>query len=109
MDLKLIANYYSKSIPHALSKDILLSNSHIDSKLKLKTGKQVWDSWDHLSRTIENEVIPAFEKSKVLNADGSIPSGMNVDLILHRFRQYMFDEKFNKILIDSTPAKLSSE
>jgi hypothetical protein len=71
------------------------------------TGKQVWSSWDTLSREIENEVIPMFIRSGVLNADNSIPSGVQLDDIFYRFRQFAFDHHFNGIIEMAKPTAQS--
>jgi hypothetical protein len=73
------------------------------------TGKQVWSSWDTLSREIENEVIPMFIKSGILNSDNSIPSGLQMDDIYYRFRKYAFDQHFNAIVEFSQPLVQAEE
>jgi len=67
------------------------------------TGKQVWSSWDTMAREIENEVIPLFIKSGVLNKDNTIPSGLQLDDIFYRFRKVAFDHHFNEIMEMAKP------
>lgn len=79
-----------------------------ETRFSCLTGKQVWSSWDTLSREIENEVIPTFIKSGILNSDNTIPSGLQIDDVYYRFRKHAFDQHFNAI-IDMTQPIVQTE
>jgi hypothetical protein len=96
---KIIVEKYGSLLPPNTTAEILSQDGlKIGSCL---TGKQLWSAWNGLSREIENDAIPTLIRSKILNSDNSIPSGLDGDEILFRFRRFQYDLKYNNLSFSS--------